>query len=1484
MGPSQCATDFTRLPVPFTILTMNNQHLANQLFKSVPSLDETNWYQFDYAIRAYLGATGQQKFLLEEPPSIEGLSDADKATHPTKLAAFEAESNTILSLLLLKANTDWSTTLSQEGFTLARPAYEFLKTSNVKVLEHKRTALRRSLNTLKMLPGESVASYVDNASATYNTLLLMKDSIFTTKNRQMVLDQIINGLPLSWNSTVERLQHENATGDADAPPRTIQDLKGELVRIETQANARPTTTQPPPASASAIAAAFAAMAIPNRSRPSRPDNGKRCTHPSCLRPFHTAAECHKKFLEENPGKTMDDAHRHAQLARLAHKETITAGRQRANQAFSELTPNSYSAEQLAQMLLDLHTGSSQGGVLPSEKPWCIDSGTNSHISKTREGLDNYIQLEHPMKVLFAGDTTGDIVGIGTKRIPTPQGGFTLQRVLHVPALVENLLSVAEFWRQKIGVHFDPDNDIVKFVKQGTLIMTASFRNGLFYLDTTYHARAATAVGAVPFLDAHYWHQKLGHVSYIMLARMKRANLLPDTCTVSPEEFMKASHVVCEACLKGRGTRDGRSASTTLVPRTCYILHADVLVLPTHDIQGNKYSLCVVDGFTSKSVAVPMKHKSDVKSILPNILAMYERQSGLTVLRVRTDRGGEFINEYLNEYFLTKGILYEHTAGYSSESNGVAERLNRTLMDKARSMIKAAGLPDSYWGWALVMANQLSNWIPVNTKYNKTSPHEAFHHAVPDLSFLQPFGATAYVHVPKALRKKLDDHVEIGTLIGFAEPIGSHTYIVRLSNGAIRTSRDVKFATVHDARTTVNAPPADAGTPADAGDADDSDVECDYDADDTPVDAVPQVNEPQLPAPPQPPAPPHVPPQLAPPQPPAPPHAPPQPPAAAHAPPQLPLPPHPPAQQQPPAPPQHGALPPTQASERLLTAPRIRKPIDRYVAHRVGSASPLSELATHTPAQPPGRHAYEARAARPPVPTSYRDATHPDRADRELWIEAMHSEYNSLVGFQAWELIPRTEVPAGKHAIGCRWTYARKADGRYKARLVAQGFSQRPGLDYDDTFAPTSKLSTLRTFLSIVASHDLECRQLDVSTAFLHAPIDGEVYMRQPEGFAHNAELVCRLLRALYGLKQAGRLWHQWLRDKLIANGFKQSEADPSLYLLTDADGTLQAAVLVYVDDCKFAGRTKEITQGVKELIMSLFTCVDLGESRLFLGIEISRDRAARTLTISQNAMVDTILSKYVGAFDVRPRKVPMQPTLKLSKDGEPMDAPQELYGSMLGAIMYVANGTRPDIAYATHRLARYTQNPKQQHWEALLYLLGYLLRYPHVGITYGPEQSVHVYSDADHAGDWDTSRSTAGYAVIVNGGMTSWRSRIQASAAKSTCEAEYRASNATACEVLWYNKLLPELGQPLTQPININCDNQSAESLLKNPQSTEQSKYFRIFWHFGRDAQQRGELTFSYIKSSSNVADPFTKALPEAQLLRLMELGGVHIKGARRPA
>jgi hypothetical protein len=1536
------------------------QGLTSHLAKRVPELTSDNWYEWSQLFGALMASQRLAHYLTTKPPAVD---DENSAAQKSALEKYEIESEAVLNSIIMFVSAPWRTTLLQKGFTTAEAAYTWLKEENVTVLEHDRARLRRELSQLKMLPTESAGSYVDRARGLYDQLLLMDDTIYNPAALQMVLQHILQGLPASWNTTVLLLNSDMSRArQAGLPPRSILDIKGELVRTEAEQKDRPSA----PELDSGTASAFAAFLATQRSGTPTGRSQKHCS--DCRRNGHTTDECWTKYAREHQ-VTIEEAR-----AALTGKP-----QRRANLAF---TPAQ--TRMLRQFVASLppDQGLPPAVARVSPEKWCIDSGTDAHMSPSREGLLNYQELHPPMKVLFAGNTEGDIMGIGTKHISTTKGKFTLKQVLHVPGLVGNLLSLADCWRQQIGVHFDPRNDIVTFVKEGKLVMTASFNNGLFYLNQEHHARAATVIGAGPLTHALHWHKALGHVSFTMLAHMKRENLLPPQCKVTPAEFLQAGLTTCEPCVRGKNTRDGRPTSLTPAPRTCYILHADLIVQPVSDMHGNTHTLCVIDGHTSMSVAIPIKLKSDAKYLIPDIIAMYERQSGQTVLNFRTDRGGEFMNEILKDFFRSKGIIHEFTGGYSSESNGKAERFNRTIMEKTRTMIKAAGLPDSYWGLAILMANQLHNCIPVNTKTNQVSPHEAFFKIKPNLSYLQPFGATAYVHVPKALRKKLDDHTVRGILVGYAEPSGSHTYIVRMPNGTHKHSRDVTFDSpghVHTPDTytaAADAPPEVTGLPepmegADSG----SEYDDEYDADDVPADGSAPVQildaPAQLPAPqpqlqPQPPAqlPAQLPVQLPvqlPAQLPAqlPPQLPPQ--LPAQLPVQLPAPAPPPVPDaQPAPPPAAGArqLPATQASERQ---PRLdRKRTQHFHAHRAQltpasvpqrPAPPHAEPLADPPGEPPStvpasptpapasRHTYPPHAslpshltskqrhaqsggtsrgagkcpmvrpgmgkprplwsvrpgsahspeaeirlekalsshlpARPPAPATYREATHPDRLDRELWIEAMQKEYNSLIGFGAWKLVPKADMPRDQRAIGCRWTYAIKADGRYKARLVAQGFLQRPGLDYDETYAPTSKLATLRTFLSVVASEDLECVQLDVATAFLHAPIDGEVYMRQPEGFTHNSDLLCRLLRALYGLKQSGRLWHLELRNKLLAHGFVQAESDPSMFILRSDTGTVLA--VVYVDDCLIAGRTQAEVQNVVTLIQQLFTCVVLGEPKLFLGVEIARDRAARTLTISQGALVDSILAKY-SHFGIKPRLVPMQPSRKLTKDGEPMDEPQELYGSLLGSIMYVSNGTRPDITYATNRLARYTQNPKRGHWEALLYLLGYLLRYPHVGITYGGERGVRVYSDADHAGDTDTSRSTGGYAVIVNGGMTSWRSKIQASVAKSTCEAEYRASNAAACEVLWYNKLLPELGQPLSKPININCDNQSAESLLKNPMSTEQSKYFRIFWHFGRDAQLRGELTFSYIKSARNVADPFTKALPGPQLMRLMALGGVHIK------
>jgi hypothetical protein len=1286
----------------------------------------------------------------------------------------------------------------------------------------------------------------------------------------------------------------NAIASKD-PPRELSELKGELMAAEAAHRARAALrTQPP-----AFPAAFRA------THDRRPRNDLVCDY--CTKPGHSAAVCHSKYRDEHPGASMDDARAHARTVAAGRSAPAQRQPAHARQARGPLTDAEWAA--IRKLARAIEQGDSQGPPLDqrpvvSRDKWCVDSGSNVHMSASSDEMTNYHKFLEPMRVLYAGNTSSEIVGVGTTYVPATDGTFVMKRVLHVPDLVENLFSLAECWRQKIGVNFDPHNDIVTFVRNGSVIMTASYDNGLFYLNTEHYARAAVAAGAVAPLDAHYWHRALGHVSFTMLARMRRANLLPASCTVTPEEFLQARLVTCEPCLKGKGTRDTRPPSTSVVPRACYILHADVLTLNEPDVNGHKYCLCVVDGKTKKSVVRLMKLKSEAKSLFPGIIAMFERQGGFPVLRVRTDRGGEFLNAELQHFFCALGILYELTAGYSSESNGVAERLNRTLMDKARAMLKDASLPDSWWGYALVMANQLHNWIPVNTKHNQSSPDEAFHGVTPNLSYLQPFGVPAYVHVPESQRRKLGDRVVKGTLVGFAEPAGSHTYIVRMPNGAIRTSRDVTFDRCHTVARVpaVDAPSAGEGMPNPAGvamhsgagradDADDDPV-----VGDTPVQAAPASTWAHAsPAPPAQPA-------LAahegqPAQAHAPPLAPALPaqpalaahegqPAQAHAPPLAPaLPAQPapaaheeqPAQAHAPPPvlaPPEVRLPPTQASERGHN-PRTRQPPDFFRAQLARTGS------QHSTGQPPGLSAFQARAvaAFSHVPTSYRDATHPDRPDRELYIAACLQEYNSLMACQAWDLQPAADMPPGKHAIGCRWTFARKADGRYKARLVAQGFSQRPGLDFDDTFAPVSKLQTFRALAAVVAHDDLEWIQLDVTTAFLNAPLEEEVYMRQPEGFVHNTSHVCRLRRALYGLRQAPRAWHQTLRDKLLAEGFVPAESDPSMFILRSADGTVLA--LVYVDDCLIAGRTQAEARRVADLIMSLFPCRDLGEPKLFLGIEIERDRTARSVTITQRALADSILAKY-GGLGLVPQSAPMGDKLKLLKDGTAMTEPPELYGSILGSLMHLSNGTRPDLAFAVNRLARYTQNPRAEHMAALLHLLGYLSSHPHVGITYGGETGVRAYSDADLAGDLDSARSTAGYVITVHGGATSWRSKLQASPAKSTCEAEYRAANSAACEVLWYNKLLPELGCRLAAPINISCDNQSSCALLKNPMSTEQSKYFRIFWHFGRDAVMRGELTFSYIKTSENFADPFTKALATPALTALMAGLGVHIRAGGR--
>jgi histone deacetylase 1/2 len=223
---------------------------------------------------------------------------------------------------------------------------------------------------------------------------------------------------------------------------------------------------------------------------------------------------------------------------------------------------------------------------------------------------------------------------------------------------------------------------------------------------------------------------------------------------------------------------------------------------------------------------------------------------------------------------------------------------------------------------------------------------------------------------------------------------------------------------------------------------------------------------------------------------------------------------------------------------------------------------------------------------------------------------MDAEYDALMKNKTWHLVPPKK---GSNIIDCKWVFKIKynVDGtldKYKGRLVAKGFNQRYGIDYEDTFSPVIKMSTIRTILAIDVSRGWCLRQLDVQNVFLHGVLEEEVYMKQPPGYVDKSapHFVCKLDKALYGLKQAPRAWYARLSTKLIELGFKASKADTSLFYFNK--GSVTVFVLVYVDDIIVVSSTPEATTGLLHSLKKDFALKDLGELHYFLGMEVTKVR------------------------------------------------------------------------------------------------------------------------------------------------------------------------------------------------------------------------------------------------------------------------------------
>ena len=506
-----------------------------------------------------------------------------------------------------------------------------------------------------------------------------------------------------------------------------------------------------------------------------------------------------------------------------------------------------------------------------------------------------------------------------------------------------------------------------------------------------------------------------------------------------------------------------------------------------------------------------------------------------------------------------------------------------------------------------------------------------------------------------------------------------------------------------------------------------------------------------------------------------------------------------------------------------------------------------------------------------VPQTYQDAIASSKARQ--WTNAMREEMQSLEENETFSL---TQLPPGKQTVGGRWVFALKTeiDGsdKYKARFVAKGYSQKPGTDYEETFSPTADMSSVRVVMQKAVQDNLVLHQMDVKTAYLHAPIDREIYMEQPEGYEKKSKtgekLVCKLQKSLYGLKQSGRNWNAMLHTCLIENDFVQNPADTCVY--TKEKHNEKVILIIWVDDLIIAASNENVLKNVKGILTERFKMKDLGKLRYFLGIDFKQEDGV--VKMSQERYVSKILDRF-GMQDCKARETPCEPKLEYTEDAEKMKDPRK-YREAVGSLIYLSTCTRPDITFVVSKLSQHFAEPTVEHWNTIKQVFRYLKGTTEQGLCFRRNDTeklgLRVYCDADWASDSADRRSTSGYCVSLNEGssLISWKTRKQRTVALSTCEAEYMSLASAVQECIYLEQLLKGVDTYQYAQTKLYEDNQGAIALAKNPVNRQRSKHIDIKYHFIRENVNNGKFILEYCPTEQMIADVLTKPATKLKLKR----------------
>ncbi|GJV40888.1 putative ribonuclease H-like domain-containing protein [Tanacetum coccineum] len=770
-------------------------------------------------------------------------------------------------------------------------------------------------------------------------------------------------------------------------------------------------------------------------------------------------------------------------------------------------------------------------------------------------------------------------------------------------------------------------------------------------------------------------------------------------------------------------------------------------------------LVVTDDYSRFTWVFFLATKDETSGILKSFIIGIENLVDHKVKVIRCDNRTEFKNKEMNQFCEKKGILRQYSVARTPQQNGVTERRNRTIIEAARTMLADFKLPTTFWSEAVNTACYVQNRVLVVKPHNKT-PYELFHGRTPTLSFMRPFGCPVIILTTIDHLGKFDGKADEGFFVGYSlnskafRVFSSRTRIVeenlhirfsestpnvvgsgpdwlfdidaltRTMNYKPISSDDDGFKPSSDVEKKVNEDPRKesecndqekednvnstnnvntvsstvnaAGTNKDNAellvdlnmpaledysifDLSSDDQDNDVEADMNNLNTTIQVS--------------------------------PNPTTRIHK--------------------DH---PLDQVIGDFQPDTQTRNMLKNLEEYRFVSTT-LKQRTNHKDLQKCLFACFLSHEEPKKVIHALEDPS---------WIEAMQEE---LLQFKLQEVWTLVDLPNGKMAIGTKWVFRNKKDERgimirNKVGLVAQGYTQEEGIDYDEVFAPVARIEAIRLFLAYASFKDFVVYQMDVKSAFLYGKIEEEVYVCQPPGFDDPdfPDRVYKVEKALYGLHQAPRAWYETLSTYLLDNGFKRGKINKTLFIKRYKGDIL--LVQVYVDDIIFGSTNKKLCIAFEKLMHEKFQMSSMGELTFFLGLQVQQKKNG--IFISQDKYVGEILKKF-GFTEVKTASTPMETQKPLLKDEDGEEVDVHMYRSMIGSLMYLTS-SRPDIMFAVCACARYQVNPKVSHLHAVKRIFRYLKGQPKLDLWYPKDSPFDLvaYTDSDYAGASLDRKSTTG--------------------------------------------------------------------------------------------------------------------------------------------